>query len=40
VVLPRFVTHPFTPQVDLDFKGIGECASVLVRMLDNVLDLS
>lgn len=40
VVLPHFVTHPFTPQADLDFKGIGECASVLVRMLDNVLDLS
>ena len=40
VVLPRFVTRPFSGQAALDFKGIGECASVLVRMLDNVLDLS
>ena len=40
LVLPRFVREPFTAQAQLDFGAMDECASVLVRMLDNVLDLS
>ena len=38
--LTRFVTHPFTPQAQLDTAALGETAKVAARMLDNVYDVS
>lgn len=40
LVLPRFVQAPFTQQAHLDFEALSECTGTLVRMLDNVLDLT
>ena len=40
LVLPRFVRQPFSEQAQVDFEALRECATVLVRMLDNVLELS
>lgn len=40
LVLPRFVHQPFAgAQARLDFEALTECTRVLVRMLDNVLEL-
>ena len=40
LVLPRFVQSAFVPgQARLDFAALADCTAVLVRMLDNVLDL-
>ncbi len=39
LVLPRFVRQAFGPQAQLDFAGLDDCAGVLVRALDNALDL-
>lgn len=38
--LTRFVLDPFTPRARLDFEGVERTATVAVRMLDNVYDLS
>jgi ribonucleoside-diphosphate reductase alpha chain len=38
--LTRFIRSPFTPEAQIDFAGIGETASVAVRLLDNVIDAS
>ena len=38
--LTRFVSDPFTGQASFDWKGFESVATVAVRMLDNVLDLT
>ena len=38
--LTRFVEHPFRRTARLDLHGIGECARVATRMLDNVISVS
>lgn len=38
--LTRFVQHPFSSRATLDFDGIGATASLAVRMLDNVYEVS
>ncbi|MFI2811019.1 adenosylcobalamin-dependent ribonucleoside-diphosphate reductase [Microbulbifer sp. JSM ZJ756] len=40
VNLLAFVQNPLTPNAQLDWQGIADCATVGVRMLDNVIDLS
>ena len=40
VVLPRFVNQPFSERAHLDFDALAATTAVLVRMLDNALDLS
>lgn len=40
LLLPRWVREPFTERAHVDFEGLEDCTRVLVRMLDNVLDLS
>lgn len=36
--LGQFVTNPCTPQADIDWDGLRECAHVATRFLDNVID--
>jgi len=38
--LTYFVHHPFSEQANLDFDGIRATATIAVRMMDNVIDLS
>jgi ribonucleoside-diphosphate reductase alpha chain len=38
--LTRFVVAPFTPQAHIDFEGIRQLVPTLVRMMDNVIDVS
>lgn len=38
--LTRFVADPFTADARLDVQGIADTASVAVRLLDNVIDVS
>ncbi|MDO8438401.1 MAG: adenosylcobalamin-dependent ribonucleoside-diphosphate reductase [Nitrosomonadaceae bacterium] len=38
--LTQFIREPFTQQARLDLKAIGETATVAVRLLDNVIDVS
>lgn len=38
--LSRFVTQAFTASASFDFQGLANAASIAVRLLDNVLDLT
>ncbi|NVK43237.1 MAG: adenosylcobalamin-dependent ribonucleoside-diphosphate reductase [Oceanospirillaceae bacterium] len=38
--LTRFVERPFRRSARLDLQGIGDCAGVAARMLDNVISVS
>jgi ribonucleoside-diphosphate reductase alpha chain len=40
VNLARFVERPFTPEADLDTGGLAALVPDVVRMLDNVVDIS
>lgn len=38
--LTQFVSHPFSPQAQLDWHSIETVAATAIRLLDNVIDIS
>lgn len=38
--LTAFVSHPFTPQAQLDYQSIADTTHSAVRFLDNIIDIS
>jgi ribonucleoside-diphosphate reductase alpha chain len=38
--LARFVEHPFTPEARLDAEGLAALVPDVVRMMDNIIDIS